>query len=254
MKNILVVAKNTYRELIRERLLYGILLAAALVCGASFLAATVSLGQDARILQNTGLSAITILTLFICIFVTTTSVRKDFEQHALYFLFPKPVSPYQYVLGKFLGMFLLMLSALIILGGLFTLGVSFVAPAILPAAGITLGFACLEISLLIAISLLFACFTAPLNSVLYTLALYVIGHNQSFIKLYANESGNPFLEKLINFSYYFLPNLEKFDYRAATLYSVDIPGASLAWAGVYWVIYLGIILYLAGLIMRKHEF
>lgn len=254
MKNILVVAKNTYRELIRERLLYGILLAAALVSGASFLAATVSLGQDTRVLQNTGLSAITILTLFICIFVTTTSVRKDFDQHALYFLFPKPVSPHQYILGKFLGMFLLMLSALVILGGLFALGVSFVAPTILPAAGITLGFACLEISLLIGLALLFACFTAPLNSVLYTLALYVIGHNQSFIKLYAAEAKNTILNRLVDFSYYFLPNLEKFDYRAATLYSVSIPGSAVAWALVYWLIYLGIILYLAGQVMHKHEF
>lgn len=98
LRPIGVIAKNTYREVIRERLLYGVWLAAALLTGASFFLATISLDQNTRVLQNTGLASIHILTVFIAVFVATNSMAHDVERRALYFLFPKPVSRPQYVL------------------------------------------------------------------------------------------------------------------------------------------------------------
>lgn len=251
---IWVIAKNTYREIIRQRLLYGIFLIAALLTGASFFLATISLDQNSRVLQNTGLAAIHILTLFICVFVSTNSVAHDFDRRALYFLFPKPANREQYVLGKFLGFVLFLLTTLVILGGLFSLGVAFLNSAVLGVGLINMVYSFMEITLLLAIALLCSSFTAPLNASLYTLALYAIGHSQTSLQTFAKESGNGFLHGILNVVYFILPNLEKFDIRKATLYQVAIPVSSVVWSIVYWVIFTSIILYLATLVMRKREF
>ncbi|CAN5177118.1 ABC-2 transporter permease [soil metagenome] len=254
LRPIGVIAKNTYREVIRERLLYGVWLAAALLTGASFFLATISLDQNTRVLQNTGLASIHILTVFIAVFVATNSMAHDVERRALYFLFPKPVSRPQYVVGKYVGFLMFLATTLIILGGLFSVGVAFLDSGVLVAALINICFSFLEVSLLLALATLFASFTAPLNASLYTLALFFIGHSQSSMKEYIGALGNSLLNGFVNVVYYILPNLEKFDVKKATLYNVAIPASQVGWSIFYWFIAVVVILFLATLIVRKQEF
>lgn len=249
-----VIAKNTYKEVIRERLLYGVWLAAALLTGASFFLATISLDQNSRVLQNTGLASIHLLTVFIAVFVATNSMNHDVERRALYFLFPKPVSRPQYVVGKYLGFLMFLGTTLLILGGLFSIGIAFLNSSLLSAALINIAFSFLEVSLLVALATLFASFTAPLNASLYTLALFFIGHSQTTLKGFVSDLGNKSLEWIINAVYYILPNLEKFDVRKATLYNVAIPAEQVGWSIFYWVIMVSVVLYLATLVYRKQEF
>jgi len=253
MKIIWSIASATYREIIRERLLYGIFLIAALITGASFFISTISLDQNARVLQNTGLASIHLLTLFISVFVATNSLSRDIDRRALYFLFPKPVSRAHYVLGKYVGFTLFMLTTLIVLGGLFSIGVAVVNVHVLGAAAINLVYSFLEISLLIALATLFASFTAPLNASLYTLAIYAVGHSQSSLRDFVSGLNNSFLNGVIKTIYYVLPNLEKFDVRKSTLYQVPIPHGQVVWTIIYWILYTAIALYLAVLVTRKRE-
>lgn len=249
-----VIAKNTYRELIRERLLYGVFLMGALVTAFSFFLSTVSLGQNARILHNMGLSSIHLFTVFILIFVTTNSVSKDLDKRTVYFLFPKPISRGQYVLGKFKGLLLLLLTTLVIFGGIFLVGVSFTAPELVGAALTSLAYSFVEVSLLIALAQLFASFTAPLNAALYSLALFLIGHSLSALRDFVSEQGGGFLLTLVNACYYLLPNLEKFDVRGATLYGIALPASQVLWSLLYAAVYTGLVLYLTTLVIRKREF
>ncbi len=253
MKTIWIIAITNYKEIIRERLLYGILVIAALFTAVSFFLATISLDQNARIMQNSGVAAIHFMTLFICVFVATNSVHRDFERRALYFLFPKPISRTQYILGKYLGFVLLTLTTLGILGGLFAIGAGLLSPSILPAVGINVLFSFLEISLLLAVALLFASFTAPLNAALYTLALFVIGNGQTSIKNFVDKLDSNALTYLTNGVYYLLPNLEKFNLRDATLYSISVPFNAYAWAIFYWIVFTSLSLFLASRVMHKQE-
>jgi len=252
---IWVIAKNTYRELIRERLLYGVFLMAALVTAMSFFLSTVSLGQDARILHNLGLNTIHLFTVFIMVFVTTTTVARDLDKKTVYFLFPKPISRGQYVLGKYKGLLLLLLTTLTILGGLFWIGVVATGHGDLSGAVFTsLAFSFVELSVVIAIAQLFASFTAPLNAALYTLAFYIIGHSLSFVRDFLVQQNNTLALKLANFCYYFLPNLEKFDIRAATLYHIALSPTQVLWSLFYAIVYAGILLFLTTLAVRNREF
>lgn len=252
-KRVWALASTTYREIIRERLLLGVFVVAALLTGASFFLATISLDQNSRVMLNTGLASIHLLSLLISVFVATNSINRDFERRALYFLLPKPISRSEYAVGKYLGFLLFLLTTIAILGGLFSLGALMVNQAVLSPALINLAYSVMELSLLLAIATLFASFTAPLNAALYTLGIYFIGHSQTSLKLFVGELEQPVMNGIIKVVYYVLPNLEKFDVRKATLYQVPIPLAEVGWTVFYWLIYTGVIIFLATRVMRKQE-
>lgn len=247
------IALNTYREIIRERLLYGVLITALLLTVASFFLATISLGQNSRVLQDIGLATIQAFTLFICVFVATNSIHKDAERRAWYLLFSKPISRGQYILGKYLGFLLLLLTTLVILGGIFILGTVFLDTGIALSTLFNLSYAFLEISLLIAVATLLSTFTAALNASLYTIAFFFIGHSLPTLRDYAAHSGNAFLQFLTNICYYLLPNLNKFDIRQAVLYHLPIGVGQVGWSVLYWLLYTGLALWLAVVVIKKQE-
>ena len=250
---IWVIAKNNYKEVVRERLLYGILVAALLVTAASFFLATVSLDQNSRVLQDIGLASVHLFTVFISVFVATTSLSRDFERRTLYLLFPKPISRSQYLLGKFLGLSLLAVTALVILGGVFALGTAFADRGLLLGTLVNLCYSFLEVSFLTSLAVLFATFTAPLNAALYTLAFFIIGHSLTTIKQYVDHQPSLFLHQVFAVCYYLLPNLEKFDVRQAVLYGLPVPPSQVLWTVAYWLVYTGFVLALAIQSLRKQE-
>jgi Cu-processing system permease protein len=253
LSHIWTIAKNTYKEIIRDRLLYGIFLIGMLLTASSFFAGSVSLDQSDRVTANIAVAAIHLFSFFICVFVATNSMNKDFERRALYLLFPKPISRSSYVLGKYLGVVLLLITSLVILGGFFAIGSLFVSHALLSGLAVNLTYSFLEISFLIALAILFASFTAPLNAALYTIALFIIGHSMGTIKSIMDKQGTALSQHLITFCYYVLPNLEKFDIRRAVLYNMYPPASAVVWTLEYWLLYTAIILFLAILVMRNKE-
>ena len=253
LKSIQTVAQITYKEIIRERLLLGILLVAVLLTSASFFMATISLDQDARVLQDTGTAAIHIFAFFITVFVATNSMSKDLDRRALYLLLPKPISRGQYILGKYAGLLALLATTLAILGGLFIIGLFFLNRALIPGTLVDLAYSFLEIGLMLAFAILFATFTAPLNAALYTTALFIIGHSLVTIREYAVRQGIVVVQHLISVCYYILPNLDKFDVRRAVLYGLYPNHQSVLWSIIYGVIYTSLVLWLSILVIRKRE-
>lgn len=251
--SVWVIAKSNFKENIRDRLLYGILIVALLVTGSSFFLSTISLEQNARVLQNVGITAIQAFALLITIFVATTSMARDQERRTLYLILSKPVSRAHYVLGKFLGMVLLLLATLLVLGGLYALGLFFMSREVLHPLLLNLSYSLLEISLLTSLAILFATFTAPLNATLYTIAFYIIGHSLTLLRDFASKQDNGLLKGIMNAVYYLFPNLEKFDVHRPLLYNLDLPPFHFAYSFLYWLLLTGIFLYLATLVMKKRE-
>lgn len=253
LTSIWTVAQITYKEIIRERLLLGILLVAVLLTSASFFMATISLDQDARVLQDTGTAAIHLFAFFITIFVATNSMSKDLDRRALYLLLPKPLSRGQYILGKYTGLLSLLFTTLLILGGLFVFGLLLMNRSLIPGTMVDLCYSFLEIGFMLSFAILFSTFTAPLNAALYTIALFMIGHSLGTIRQYAAQQGLTAMKQLISVSYYILPNLDKFDVRSAILYGLYPTHQSVIWSIIYGVIYTSLVLWLSILVIRRRE-
>lgn len=250
---IWAIARNTYKESIRDKLLYGILLVAALLTGASFFLATISLDQNHRILQNIGFASIQLFTIFIVVFVATTSLHKDFERRALYVLFAKPISRGQYIVGKYIGFILLAVTTLLILGGLFGAVSYSIDPTIVAPLLINLWYIFLEVALLAALAILFASFTASLNAALYTLAIFLIGHSLGTLREFTLKNSPVFVQKVIAACYYLLPNLEKFDVRRTLLYGLSLPTSQVLGSIGYGLVYTFLVLVLAVYVTNRRE-
>src|SRR6266571_8601552 len=104
MSATLAIAVNAFRESVRDKVLYNLVLFAVLLIGASYLIGQLTAGQDVKIIKDLGLAATSAFGLFIAIFIGIGLVSKEVERRSVYSLLAKPIHRYQLVIGKYLGL------------------------------------------------------------------------------------------------------------------------------------------------------
>src|SRR5262245_13032549 len=113
---VLTIAKNAFREAVRDRVLYNLILFVLLITGAAIFLGELTAGQEARVIVNLGLSAILIFGTFISIFVGVSLVWKEIEKRTVYSIFSKPVGRGEFIVGKYLGLCLTLLVNVAVMG------------------------------------------------------------------------------------------------------------------------------------------
>jgi Cu-processing system permease protein len=103
MHRILAVAVNTFREAVRDRVLYGVLGVASFVVVFTLVLAEVSLDQQRRIVLDVGLASISLFSVIVSIFLGSSLLYKEIERKTLYVILPKPIRRYEFLLGKYFG-------------------------------------------------------------------------------------------------------------------------------------------------------
>src|ERR1700749_2815053 len=106
MRNVATVAANTFREAVRDRVLYNLVFFALLMMGAAILVGQISIGIESSVIVSLGLTAISVIGLFIAIFIGVGLVSKEMDKRTLYALLAKPVQRWEFLLGKFFGLLL----------------------------------------------------------------------------------------------------------------------------------------------------
>ncbi len=118
MSRVLVIGLNTFRENLREKLLYNLVIFALLIIGSSILLERLSLGDTSRLILDLGLAAINIFGVLIAIFIGIGLVSKEIDKKTIYTIISKPVPRYEFLLGKYLGLSItLLVNTLIMLAG-----------------------------------------------------------------------------------------------------------------------------------------
>src|SRR3989344_3079204 len=153
----------------------------------------------------------------ITIFLGASIIHKEIERRTLYFVFSKPVSRLQLILGKFFGLFTAVTTAILIMAFVYFevifYGIGgFDAPALVAVL-----FQILETGLLVALLVFFSTITTPLTATIVTVMALFGGHSFSSVLRTASEIGGP-LYRFVQIVYYTLPNLEKFDVRSVAVH------------------------------------
>ncbi len=253
MRKIWVIALNTFKETVRDKLLYALIGFGVLTIAASLLAGSVSLGQDRRVIEDFSLTAILVFLLIITLFIGTQLVYREIERRTIYVSLTKPISRDQFFLGKFIGLALTTTVSAAVMSVIFLLVLYLKTKAFEPLVLLAVGAVLLEIWLLTAISLLFSSFTAPLSSAIYTFALTLIGHSSNTVWTIAHKN-HGFLKGLLETIYYVFPNLEKFNLRNEVIYHLHPTGTQLWMIALYFVGYTAAALIIGLGIFRRHEF
>jgi ABC-type transport system involved in multi-copper enzyme maturation permease subunit len=240
-----VVAVNTFREAVRDRVLYNLIFFALLMMGAAILVGQISLGIERLVIVNLGLSSISIFGIIMAIFIGVGLVYKEIEKRTLYSLLAKPIRRWEFIVGKFGGLLLtLVVNTTLMLLGLFAalLYVSHKFQA--SDAGILVAayFILLQLALITAFALFFSCFSSPMLSTLFTLGIYVAGVFAKDIRDVGLYTNNPGLGAICNGIYYLLPNFHNFNVIGLAAHGETIP-ASLLWQNtLYAALYVAVLL------------
>jgi ABC-type transport system involved in multi-copper enzyme maturation permease subunit len=257
LSRLLVIARNVFLEVIRDRVLYLIALFALLMAAASVLLPEVSAGAQDKIILDLGLASIHLITVVIAVFVGTGLINKEIEKRTVLVLIAKPVSRAEFIVGKHLGLsavLLVLITALLIIFLLSMVlnGITFPLGSILLATG----FMFLEVVLLTAIAILFGVFTSSLLAILLTFATYLMGHLSQDLVALGQLSENPALQQITNGLYLILPDLERLNFRNEAIYGMQLmPDTPEVLSNVlYALIYAALSLTIATTIFSRRQF
>src|SRR2546422_11691426 len=120
MKATFAIAVNVFRESVRDKILYNLVLFAILMIGASYVIGQLTAGQDVKIIKDLGLSATSMFGLFIAVFIGIGLVSKEVERRSVYSLLSKPIHRSQMIAGTYAGLTLtLVVNVSIMAAGLY---------------------------------------------------------------------------------------------------------------------------------------
>ena len=175
---IIHIASNTFREAVRDRVLYNLIAFAVLLSGAAIFVGQISIEIERLVVVNLGLTAVSLFGVVIAIFIGIGLVSKEIEKRTLYTVLSRPVRRWEFIVGKFFG-----LSATLVVNTFF-MGIG-VFGALLYVAHkfsgpdarilIALYFIVLQFLIICALALLFSSFSSPLLSAIFAFSLFIIG-------------------------------------------------------------------------------
>lgn len=248
------IALNTFKEAVRDRILYAVLLFALVMLIGSSVLVQLSVGGEAKILKDLGLTCISLFGTLIAIFLGIGLVSKEIEKRTVYTMLSKPIHRYQFILGKYLGLGLtLWINVLVMtlcLIGLVYLWEGTSSLRMLPAVL----FIFLELLLVTALALLFSTFSSPTLSAIFTLCLFVAGHLSADLKLFAARFGGSATRLLAEALYYLLPNLSRLNLKDQAVHGFGIDGTVMTVSLLYAILYTATLLLAATAVFQRRDF
>ena len=267
MKATLWIAINVFRESVRDKVLYNLVVFAILMIGASYLIGQLTAGQDIKIIKDLGLSAIAVFGLFIAVFIGIQLVSKEVERRSIYSMLSKPIHRHQLVLGKYLGLVLTLAVNLAVMVVAFYVVLAYMRwtapPAVLAALdapaldprmlkAVVLIFG--QLAIVTAIAVFFSSFSSPILSASFTLGLYVAGHFSSDLRNFDQVIDSKVAQTIARGFYWLLPNLAAFDVKSQVVHAMPVPVGYLVLTLLYGVAYVATLLTMAVMIFSRRDF
>lgn len=233
------IAFNTFREAVRDRVLYNLIAFAVLLSGAAIFIGQISINIERLVVINLGLTAVSLFGIVIAIFIGIGLVSKEIEKRTLYTVLSRPVRRWEFIVGKFFGLAGTLVvntffMAIGVFGALLYVAHKFSAPDALIL--VALYFIVLEYLIICALALLFSSFSSPLLSAVFAFSLFVIGSFADDIRgfaLLAHGIGR----WLALGAAYLVPNFSTLNVISAVAHEQPIGGQLIVQNTLYAVFY-----------------
>ena len=239
MNRISSVAANTFREAVRDRVLYNLIFFALLLVAAALLFGQISIGIQRIVLINLGLTAISIFGVVIAIFIGIGLVSKEMEKKTLYTILSRPVRRWEFIVGKFGGL------AWTLVVNTFFMAVGFFAALLLLAHRfersdgwllVAIYFIILEFVVVTGLALLFSTFSSPVLSAVMALALFVIGTFAEDLRAFAAMS-HGVTRVAATLAAYVVPNFASLNVISSVAHAQPVSASLIVYNSVYSLLY-----------------
>lgn len=245
------IAINTFKETIRNKILYNILLVAiaALVLSLSF--GDMSVFSRAQVLIDFGLATMSVTGLLMAVFIGVGLVGTEISKKTVYGIISKPVNRELFIIGKFCGLLIIMFLNFFLIACIFLVSIFFMGVALKANVIYAVVLLFVEMGVVISASIFFSTFTTPTLAAIFTLGFYIIGHLNNLIDISAKHQASLVWQAILKTINNILPNLEYFNIRSRVVYDLVIPDFFVLEALFYGMLYTLLFLIFSVLVFSR---
>jgi ABC-type transport system involved in multi-copper enzyme maturation permease subunit len=238
ISRLTAISLNTFREAIRDRVLYNLILFVLLLVASAPLFGQISIGMEKLILVNVGLSSISLFGVIIAIFIGIGLVSKEIEKKTLYTILSRPVRRWEFIVGKYLGLIMTLVvnTALMTAGFYIALMITNGLHKTDSLLLVAIYFTVLQFLIVTALTVLFSTFSSPIFSAIFAFALFVIGTFAEDLKNFAAISKGA-AKLLATAAAYLMPNFASLNVIAQTAHDQGIGGRLILFNTLYAMLY-----------------
>ena len=251
---ISVIAVNTFREYLRDKILYNVLFFALLLIGGAVILADLSIMEQQKIVTDIGLAAINIAGAIMAIFVGISLVSREIDRRTVYTIMARPISRAQFILGKYAGLTLILGVNISIMFVVYLLTLWMFRTPIHASLFQAVWLMFVEVLLVTAIAMFFSTFSSSTLSAIMTLGLYVIGHVTTDLKGIAQKGKSETTKIVLDWLYYICPNMEVLNIKGQAARGVAVSLSYQLLASAYGALYAALLLTAACLIFQRRDF
>jgi ABC-type transport system involved in multi-copper enzyme maturation permease subunit len=249
------IASNTFREAVRDRVLYNLIAFALLLSGAAIFVGQISIDIERLVVVNLGLTAVSLFGSVIAIFIGIGLVSKEIEKRTLYTVLSRPVRRWEFIVGKFLGLAGTLFvntffMAIGVFGALFYVAHKFAASDALIL--VALYFIVLEFLIICSVALLFSSFSSPLLSAVFAFSLFVIGSFADDLRRFASLA-HGITRWLATAAAYLVPNFSALNVISAVAHQQPLASRFIVQNTLYALFYTVMALSGAVLIFERRN-
>lgn len=240
LQGAVAIGVGTLLEALRSRLLLISMFFALVLVTLSVAAASVSFGEQSRLIIDVGLAAASVFGVLIAISLTISSFAGEIRQRTAYALLARPIPRWTFVLGKYLGLLFAMELVVILMVFATAITVWLYGDPVPSVFWAALWLTCVEVAVAISVALLFSSMAVPVLAACYSVGVVIVGSFASDILQFAlklEEQGKP-LGWILRRLYYFPPDLEKFSLRLQAANGIAVPTDILVAGSFYGLAYI----------------
>ena len=267
LRNIWFLALSTCTEGIRLRAIWAIICMAVLLTMANLAVTTLYSWDLGKVSIEFGLSTVAFSGLLLVFFLGLKILADDMERSRIFMILSRPVSIWQYLSGKFLGLTIVLGFSTIILGLAAAISMYCVLwqyPAYVPPnfSWLTymMALACQWLSLVVVLAVSLLCFSFASSSfvaLLLAVSSYLVGQNMELLRRIVIENTHAGVligrENLVMALSWIFPNLSLFDKKFVAAYGLAFSGQEFLLLCLYAISYSALLLYLATLLFRRKD-
>jgi len=270
MRRILAVARNTFREAARNKVMYSLLLFAVILIVSALALGELSVHEERRMIRDVGLFGIDVFSVLIAIFVGVNLLYKELSLKTVYTILPKPIARWEFVLGKWLGVMATLVAQIAVMGVVLalTLAASQYSDGGAAAGGALLDAALpkalwlflMNVTIVTSVAMLFSAFTTPFLSGLFSFGVFLVGRQVPDLQQLATRVGGTtggalqVVARLLPNLHLFTPSGTIVGAERVSVHGQFVGPAYLGSVTIYALCYAALVLGLAMLIFRRRDF
>lgn len=256
MRILWAIAKTTYRESIRQRVLLVVLLLGLMLIGVSVAFSYLSTGEEFRFVQDFGLVGITLVGLGLAVILGGFMIPNDMDRRIVFTILSKPVSRLQYLLGKLLGAALTIGMVDLLMGLAFCLAYIAKHPQhqftwLLPLSVLFVFFQTL---VLLTVAMMLSTIASPVFTMIATGFVYIIGAVNSQVVYLSTRENNTILKVVLGVLAKLAPNFGNYDLRQTLLMQAPVDSGHVTFVLGYTALYVVLVTAIAWVLFNEREF